>query len=471
MKARAGTSFLAPAHLRPLRALLLVLAAALALGGFTGSARADITTTQILQKTITAMPSCIKYQVRGMCFFLHCTLFACSIKSSIRVSHYVPDAIVSTYNDPLTHPWTDIGKLVAKATSGAGSLMMGMGVDSSADTTQRGPHESATFKSADAIGNPAGMIFQMLSSGGTVAMPSTLPIPSVMELMQFPTTLPAIQQQWMSVPKDVINNGAASGAALANAPGALMDKVKGMVGDFQSVLSNIQLPDLSSFGSGSQSGGGAQTSSPSESGGAPGGQGGQSGGSLDMGGMQQVADIAAAVSGGSGSGLFCPGSASIFTLHFQSELDAPFWRGLLPLELLYPGSWIPTLEEVSESPTVSTWGGRYPRMGQVVQQHPVKASAVYAERVASIIKQKAQPHIYTPLTPGPGFKYFDTLKDTRWQMLSPSSTGCITFGENDSLLPTAFGDFKTSDTEGYAWNMWNRYDCCQIRGAFLFSIP
>ena len=63
----------------------------------------------ILTKTIAAMPSCLSYQVKGICFFLYCTS-GLHIRTSIRISHYVPDAIVSSYHEPPTHPWLDIGK-------------------------------------------------------------------------------------------------------------------------------------------------------------------------------------------------------------------------------------------------------------------------------------------------------------------------------------------------------------------------
>ena len=28
-----------------------------------------------------------------------------------------------------------------------------------------------------------------------------------------------------------------------------------------------------------------------------------------------------------------------------------------------------------------------------------------------------------------------------------------------------------SSGDGYTWNMWNKYDCCQRRGTYLFSVP
>lgn len=434
--------------------LVLALACSMAL-----PARADtITTPMILTKTIAAMPSCLSYQVKGICFFLFCTLKGCTIRTSIRISHYVPDAIVSSYHEPLTHPWLDIGKPLAATMSAVGAAMMGMPVDSSSSSA-REHREMATFKSVDAIGNPAGMILATLASGTLPSLPGAFGVPGVSELMKFPyQELPNIQQQWLSVPGTLTNNVLAGAASLAKAPSDILGKiaaVPGYLGKLQSAIGNVG----SLMNAGMKLGDLGITVSKLTG--------------VDLGPLQTVMQIAQGASGGGyplGS-LFCPGSASAFTLHFQSDLDSLFWRELIPVEMLYPASWIPTMQEVSKSPALSTWGGRYPRTGKLVQSHPVKASAVYAERVASIITRSAQPHIYTPLSPGGGFKYFSQFSGRRWQMLSPSSTSCIEFGDNDSLSLASFGDFKTSSTDGYVWNLWHNYDCCQRRGIYLFTVP
>lgn len=436
----------------------VAFAACLALLG--GPPAQAITTPQILGQTIAAMPSCLSYQVKGMCFFLFCTWKGCTIRTSVRVSHYVPDAIVSTYNDPLMHPWIEVGKPLAAAMGTVGSAMLALPLDASGAYTSTAQHERelATFKSADAIGNPAGMIMAVVSSGTLPNLPNVFGVPGLSQIMAFPTQeLPKIQQQWLSVPQQVGNNVLAGAANLAKLPTDILNKISSLpatLGQLQSAIGNVgQLMQ-----SGAQLGQIAMSAQQLLG--------------IDLGPLQQIANMASIASPGSPLGsLFCPGSASAFTLHFQSDLDSYFWRDVIPVELLYPASWVPTLDEVSTSPMINTWGGRYPRTGHLVQTHPVKASAVYAERVGSIIKKKAQPHIYTPLTPGSGFRYFNQMTDTRWQMLSPVNSGCHTFGTNDSVSLTSYGDGKTSSGDGYTWNMWNKYDCCQRRGTYLFSVP
>lgn len=439
---------------RAAMAVLLLAAAWLALAPRPAQA---ITTPEILTKTITSYPSCLKYQVKGVCFFLKCGWTGCSIRTSIRIEHYVPDAIVSTYHEPLQHPWTEIGKPLSAAMSSVGTAMLGvpLPVDSSA-MNQREASETETFKSADAIGNPAGLIMQLFLTNTIPNLPDVFGLPGTQELAKFPSQeLPQIQSAWAGVPMQVGNQILSGARALANAPGEILGFIAGLPGklsQMQSAIGNVGQVmqtgvDIGNVMSAAQIAG------------------------IDLGPIRDIVGLAQSAGGGWALGqLFCPGSASAFTLHFQSDLDSYFWREMIPVELLYPQSWVPGMDEVSKSP-VNTWGGRYPRTGHLVQSHGVKASAVLAERVGSIIKKEAQPHIYKRLEPGSGFKYFDTLTDTRWQMLSPSSTGCVSFGDNDSLSLTSWGDGKTDPAEGYVWNMWNKYDCCQKRGSFLFSIP
>lgn len=440
----------------------LALAAGLTAGALTAVTPAHaITTPEILTKTITSMPSCMKYQVKGMCFFLKCGWTGCRIRTSLRIAHYVPDAIVSTYNDPLAHPWVEVGKPIATVMSAVGGAMIAGGpglLDASANTAPRAAQTTTTFKTVDAIGNPAGMIMQVFLTQQLPSLPENFAVPGTTELMKFPgQELPRITALWSAVPSELLNNLSEAALATVKAPLALVNRimaVPGYIGQLQSAAGNVGQVMNAGVEIGEIAGMASQIAG------------------IDLGPLNSVVQLAGMAAGGSPFGqLFCPGAATPFSLHFQSDLDSLFWRDMIPVELLYPQAWIPTMDEVSQSPLINTWGAIYPRTGFGVQQHGVKASAVYAERVGAIIRKTAQPHIYAPLVPGGGFRYFNTMTRTRWQMLAPSSTGCIEFGQNDSLSLTSFGDFKTSANDGYTWNMWNWYDCCQKRGSFLFSIP
>ena len=429
-----------PTNQRGRRTLLTSIAAAvtsMTLALAPAPAKA-ITTPGVVGYTAAAAPSCVSYMVEGVCFFLRCKLTFCWIETSIKISHYVPDVVVSTYNDPLMHPWADLGTLVATTLTAAGSSIIGRTLDSSAGGLDT-PSAMTNYKSADAIGNPAGALAAMVA-GGSVSMPTTLTIPSVTELAKFPTQeLPNIGRQWASVPKDIANTVASDAKKMLEAPAQMLESLQTIMKSIQGIGQVIKIAETVQ----------------------------QIQGGLE--GFQQLGSMVSGATGG--SMLFCPGGAMLFGLHIQTEIDAPFWRGVLPLEMLYPQSWVPGLGEVGSGYT-QTWGPTYPRTGEIIQSHPVKASAVLAERIASIIYKSAQPHIYTKVEPPSGSHVYFGGRGHQWQMLHPRpASSCLTFGGNDSLSLTTFGDGQTDPADGYAWNLWQHYICCHRRGIFLFSVP
>lgn len=398
---------------------------------------AGTTTPAIIANTAKAALSCVSYSVEGVCFFLSCGWTGCWIRTSIKISHYVPDVVVSTYNEPLRHPWTDIGTVVATTLTTAGSALTGRLLDSSAGGLDSNS-AMANFKGADAIGNPAGMFASMLASGGMFTMPKSIAFPTVSELAKFPSKeLPNIGRQWTQVPASIAETVASDAKGLLSSESLLAS-----LGTILKTIEGVkQVMEI------------AETVQQIQAG---------------IAGLQQLSEI---LSGSTGGALFCPGGASYFNLHFQSELDAPFWRGIVPVEMIYPQAWVPGLGEIGSGYT-QTWGNLYPRTGEIIQSHPVKASAVLAERVASIIYKEAQPHIYSRVQPSGGYRYFNYGEKRKWQMLYPQAwSGCQQFGQNDSLSLTSFGDGATSSDDGYAWNLWQKYTCCRRRGVYLYSVP
>ncbi|HVR50532.1 MAG TPA: TraU family protein, partial [Pseudorhodoferax sp.] len=220
--------------------------------------------------------------------------------------------------------------------------------------------------------------------------------------------------------------------------------------------------------------GSTSTSSMPDGYGQDGGSGGDGGGQgTQFSGLMDQMKEGLSAGGAGTSEYLCPGGSGMLSLQYHSELDSLFWRGKIPLELLYPGSWVPGIGEVGNS-LINTWGGGYPRTGELVQSHPRKAAAVIAHRLGSIIRQPAQPHIYKKLSPkGGGYRYFASMADPKWQPVHPiPEPGCMTFGANDSLSLGSWGDYKTSGNNGYVWNLWLRYECCKKAAEiFLFSVP
>jgi hypothetical protein len=289
--------------------------------------------------------------------------------------------------------------------------------------------------------------------------PSSVPVPTPMELTKFLAQGPAqVMQQWQQVPQSYIDSGQAQGAQQLFASNSIWAGATANLSRITGALAQLSgAVDLSS-----------------RIGAAPG-----SAGSV-AGAIDAIAGAGAVAGASAGPLAFvCPAGATPFALHYQSNLDAFFWRSLLPLEQLYPASWLPGLREVG-SGAMQTWGSVFPRQGSIVQQHPVKGSAVLAQRAADIVGQPAQPHIYTPLDLQPdGYVWFgfqgireNDSNHTRWQRLYPNpSRTCVVFGSNDVITPASYGDGANVDDRGAVWNLWRRQECCQRAGsAFLGSV-
>ncbi|BBP76674.1 integrating conjugative element protein [Pseudomonas sp. Ost2] len=104
-----------------------------------------------------ASSSCLEYQVVGVCYWLRCTTFGCEVKTSSKVRHYVPDAVVSSYSSTGRNPWVEVRALSA-ATPGAQGGGSG---------TSGAPHENnlSVFKNVDVIGHPGIAAFNAFASG------------------------------------------------------------------------------------------------------------------------------------------------------------------------------------------------------------------------------------------------------------------------------------------------------------------
>ena len=215
---------------------LLCLAAA--------SAPAATTTAGILAATLAAVAHCWHFRVSGICYWLFCTPFGCTVRTSTKLSHYNPDLVVSVYHDPATHPWADYGRALAVGTGGMASALLGELVDSAGTRTRASRRErNYPFRDADAIGHP--------------------------------------------------------------------------------------LP-----------------------------------------------------------GLVCPAVAkTAFVPYFQSRLDAWAWRGVLPVELLYPPSWIPGLREVGAWP-LNTWGNLYPELWNAAAKCLILLILLHGNKTSLPIKIK-----------------------------------------------------------------------------------
>lgn len=98
---------------------------------------------------------CLEYRVVGICYWLYCTWTGCSVRTSVKVRHYVPDAVVSSYSDTGENPWTDVSDMsTPTSTARAGG---------DGTTNHDNENSLAKFKNADVIGHPGGYVFSQFA--------------------------------------------------------------------------------------------------------------------------------------------------------------------------------------------------------------------------------------------------------------------------------------------------------------------
>ncbi|MDF7679938.1 TIGR03756 family integrating conjugative element protein [Enterobacteriaceae bacterium ESL0689] len=131
-------------------------------------ALAVLNTAQITASAVTQ--DCINWRVSGICYWLFCTAFGCSVKTSVKVTHFIPEVVVSTYVAPGGNPWIEMA-LVSQTASGLENIATGtlsgvsVGGANPADMKYQGQRKSSIrFKYADAIGHPSTSLI-----GGSIA--------------------------------------------------------------------------------------------------------------------------------------------------------------------------------------------------------------------------------------------------------------------------------------------------------------
>ncbi len=121
---------------------------------------------QLVQNTVSAIPSCLKYRPEGLCFWLQCSWYGCWVNTTMKVSEYLPDTTVSVFNDADSDPW-DVPHMVVdpianKAAEAQVSLITpdGYGFGNASDQTGGRHTEDDRLKEVDALGNPVAQMFQ-----------------------------------------------------------------------------------------------------------------------------------------------------------------------------------------------------------------------------------------------------------------------------------------------------------------------
>jgi integrating conjugative element protein (TIGR03756 family) len=106
----------------------------------------------------------------GLCFWLECTPFGCSVTTSLKVGHYNPDLVVSSYNELGNNPWSEIRAVLGQAQRTAATSLLGsllpIPIDSAGNRTEGTArdrdHKNLIFRETDAIGHPQGIFSDLV---------------------------------------------------------------------------------------------------------------------------------------------------------------------------------------------------------------------------------------------------------------------------------------------------------------------
>ncbi|HVV67993.1 MAG TPA: TIGR03756 family integrating conjugative element protein [Gammaproteobacteria bacterium] len=132
---------------------LILLSSMNALAGSTN-------TVLITESTLAALPQCLHYQVKGVCYWLTDTGITVTTPY---VAHFLPDLVVSSFNPPTDknggNPWLEINETLDQAGEIAEKEIISAIAHTKAGGGQHGfenpLQQNVYFKEVDVIGNPA----------------------------------------------------------------------------------------------------------------------------------------------------------------------------------------------------------------------------------------------------------------------------------------------------------------------------
>jgi len=127
---------------------------------------------QILVETTAAAPSCPHWRPVGICLWLWCSPFGCSVETPLKVEHYNPDLVVSAYNEVGGNPWWEIRLTLGLAQKVAVQGLLGALLPVAIDSA--GNH-NLVFREADAIGHPMTSLAERAGDFGLLCESQTTP--------------------------------------------------------------------------------------------------------------------------------------------------------------------------------------------------------------------------------------------------------------------------------------------------------
>ncbi len=120
----------------------------------TNTADAGITSASIIPSAIST--NCMDYEIVGVCVWLDCGWTGCSVRTSVKVGHYIPELVVSSYQNTGDNPWLEIAALSPPLDD----VLAGGQSTREVEPIRR---QQLRFKNVDAIGHPGASLFNQFA--------------------------------------------------------------------------------------------------------------------------------------------------------------------------------------------------------------------------------------------------------------------------------------------------------------------
>ena len=119
----------------------------------------ELKTTDIIDASLTDCGfDCIDWKPSGLCFWFTCTLFECSVESTLRVTHNLPLSVINVYSHKSAWKLTRSINRINPKTKGSGVITQARKrINNTIDANRS---DFVDFKKADAFINPACAIFR-----------------------------------------------------------------------------------------------------------------------------------------------------------------------------------------------------------------------------------------------------------------------------------------------------------------------
>ena len=151
-------------HLSLLLAIVLVLSPP--------SKAEDFTTIDVVETALSSS-DCLDWCVIGICFWLRCTLFGCEVLTSPRISHNLPDLVVSSFRDFGENPYVEARTVHGSIAASAIQQLLGAVTGGSAPQVEsEGQDQTLRFFEVNAVGNPALQALSYVPSNVSYLCPS-----------------------------------------------------------------------------------------------------------------------------------------------------------------------------------------------------------------------------------------------------------------------------------------------------------